>query len=335
MEDVNGFGPMKFREMHQAGVDPRDAVRKPGLLPLKGRTGVKIQAGIDGLTPSDLVKFKAQAAEQLERARKCDAFILTHFDPDYPSSVYDSSHPAPVLYIRGSRPARSHSAAVAVVGSRNTREPYATGGRKFACAATRLGFTVVSGFARGADAIGHAAAHDSGGRTICVMPCGVDLLYPSENRNLWNRLLQYPGAEFISEFRFGQRALPRTLAQRNKLIAAYSAGVMVVQSSKTGGAMHAYRFARNQGKPIATFCDDGTDDTTGNREISDDLEANAETFNLTKGDSQFAHWFRTLSLPDATEQFFVAADQRATCALQKSWNKAEDDRAVLEESIPK
>lgn len=304
LEDVNGFGPVKFREMHQAGVDPRDAVRKPELLPLKGKAGVKIQAGIDGLTPSDLVKFEAQAAEQLERAGKCGACMLTHFGPDYPSSVYNSNHPVPVLYVRGNHPVRSHSAAVAVVGSRNTREPYAAGGQKFAYAAARLGFTVVSGFARGADAIGHAAARDGGGRTICVMPCGVDLLYPPGNKTLWNRLLQYPGAAFVSEFRFGQQALPRTLAKRNKLIAAYSAGVMVVQSSKTGGAMHAYRFARNQGKPIATFRDDGTDDTTGNKEIS---EANAETLDLTKGDNQFESWLRTLSLPNATEQSFVAA----------------------------
>ena len=305
LEDVNGFGPMKFREMHRAGVDPRDAARKPGLLPLKGKTGVKIQTGIGGLAPSDLAKFEEQAVEQLERARKCGARILTHFDPDYPSSVYDSNHPAPVLYLRGSHAARSRSEAVAIVGSRNTREPYATGGRKFARAAARLGFTVVSGFARGADAIGHAAARDGDGHTICVMPCGVDLLYPTENRSLWNQLLQYPGAAFVSEFRFGQRALPRTLAKRNKLIAAYSAGVMVVQSSKTGGAMHAYRFARSQGKPIATFRDDGTDDTTGNKEISEDLEANAETFDLTKGGNQFEGWLRTLPLPDATEQSFV------------------------------
>lgn len=306
LEDVNGFGPMKFREMHHAGVDPRDAVRKPGLLPLKGKTAARIQAGIDGLTPSDLAEFEAQAAEQLERARKCGACILTHFDPGYPSSVYNSNHPVPALYVRGHHPVRSHSAAVAVVGSRNTREPYASGGRNFANAAAALGFTVVSGFARGADAIGHAAARDGGGRTICVMPCGVDLLYPPENRSLWNQLLQYPGAAFVSEFRFGQRALPRTLAKRNKLIAAYSAGVMVVQSSRTGGAMHAYRFARTQGKLIATFRDDGTEDTAGNKEIS---EAGAEAFDLTKGDDRFEGWLRTLCLPNAAEQSLFVVDQ--------------------------
>lgn len=310
LEAVNGFGPVKFREMHQADVDPRDAVRKPELLPLKGKIGVKIHAGIDGLTPSDLVEFEAQAAEQLERARKCGARILTHSDPGYPPSVYDSNHPVPVLYVRGNRPVRSLSSAVAVVGSRNTREPYATGGRKFARAATRLGFTVVSGFARGADAIGHAAARDGDGHTICVMPCGVDILYPSENRRLWNQLLQYPGAAFVSEFRFGQRPLPRTLAKRNKLIAAYSAGVMAVQSRRTGGAMHAYRFARNQGKPIATFRDDGADDTTGNKEISEDLEADAEMFDLTTGRNQFEGWLRSLSLPDTTAQSFVENRRR-------------------------
>ena len=106
----------------------------------------------------------------------------------------------------------------------------------------------MSGFAVGADSIGHRAARDASGRTVCVMPCGLDNLFPPENRTLWEELLDYPGAAFVSEFGFGRRASALLLRKRNKLIAAFSQGVLVAQSSYGGGAMNAYRFAREQKK---------------------------------------------------------------------------------------
>ena len=295
LESVSGFGPVKFRALHQAAIDPQTAVQQPDLLPLPGNRGVQLKTAISRLTPSDLAKFDAQAAEQIERAKKCGASILTHYDSAYPSRVYNSNNPVPVIYVRGSSSVWTNSGTVAVVGSRKTRDPYATYGRMFALAATELGLTIVSGFAIGSDSIGHAAARESNGRTVCVMPCGVDLLFPPENRELWNQMLQYPNAAFVSEFRFGLRASALTLRKRNKLIAAYSAGVLVAQSSKTGGAMNAYRFAREQRKAIATFRSDGTDDTTGNAEITNDFSAGTETFDLKNKSDQFDSWLRTLS----------------------------------------
>ena len=295
LESVSGFGPVKFRVVHQAAIDPQAAVQQPDLLPLTGKRGIQLKTAISKLTPSDLAKFNAQAAEQIERAKECGASILTHYDSAYPSRVYNSNNPVPVLYVQGNNSVWANSDSVAVVGSRKTRDPYAACGRMFALSATRLGLTIVSGFAKGSDSIGHAAAHESNGRTVCVMPCGVDLLFPPENRGLWNQLLRYPNAAFVSEFRFGLRASALTLRKRNKLIAAFSAGVLVVQSSKTGGAMNAYRFAREQPKAIATFRSDGTDDTTGNAEITNDRSVRTQTFDPKSENSQFDSWLRTLS----------------------------------------
>ena len=295
LESVSGFGPVKFRSLHQAAIDPQTAVEQPDILPLTGKRGAQLKIALNKLTPSDLTKFNAQAVEQIERAKNCGASILTHYDSAYPSRVYNSNNPVPVIYVRGNNSVWANSGTVAVVGSRKTRDPYAAYGRMFALAATRLGLTIVSGFAIGSDSIGHAAARESNGQTVCVMPCGVDLLFPPENRELWNQLLQYPNAAFVSEFRFGLRASALTLRKRNKLIAAYSAGVLVAQSSKTGGAMNAYRFAREQRKAIATFRSDGTVDTTGNAEITNDFSARAETFDLKNKNGQFDSWLQTLS----------------------------------------
>ena len=295
LESVSGFGPVKFRALHQAAINPQTAVQQPDLPPLTGKRGIQLKTAISKLTPSDLTKFDAQAVEQIKRAQECGASILTHYDSAYPSRVYNSNNPVPVLYVRGNDSVWANSDAVAVVGSRKTRDPYSACARMFALTATKLGVTIVSGFAIGSDSIGHTAARESNGRTICVMPCGVDLLFPPENRDLWNQLLQYPNAVFVSEFRLGLRASALTLRKRNKLIAAFSAGVLVVQSSKTGGAMNAYRFAREQRKAIATLRSDVTDDTTGNAEIINDCGARTQTFDLKSESGQFDSWLRTLS----------------------------------------
>ena len=122
----------------------------------------------------------------------------------------------------------------------------------------------MSGFALGADSIGHRGAVEAAGATTLVMPCGLDRPFPPENRQLFTELLHYPHAAVVSEFPFGTGASSLTLRKRNKLIVALALGVMLSQSSAKGGAMNAYRFAIEQRKPVATFSPDGMERTSGN-----------------------------------------------------------------------
>ena len=253
LERVSGFGPVKFREMHSSGVDPRLAIERPRVLPLSGRTGEKLRAAISALSHRDLELGYSRAVEQLNRASACSASILVHGDPEYPRRVYQSNNPVPVLYVRGDPTLWTDRGSVAVVGSRKTGGRYANGARRFAATAAGMGLVVVSGFAIGADTIGHRAALEVRGRTVCVMPCGLDKVFPPENREFWEQLLEYPGAALVSEFGFGQRASSLLLRKRNKLIVAFAQGVLVAQSAANGGAMNAYRFGRAQKKPVATF----------------------------------------------------------------------------------
>ena len=295
LERVGGFGPAKFRAMHDAGVDPQLAIRNPGLLPFKGRTGDKLRCAIESLSPADLQAGLARAIGQLERADEYSASILIHGDAGYPKRVYASNNPVPVLYVRGDPAVWDGAGSVAVVGSRNTREPYASGARKFATLAARNGTVVVSGFAIGADSIGHRAAWQAGGRTVCVMPCGLDKVFPPENRNLWNELVAYGGAVFVSEFGFGQRASSLLLRKRNKLIVAFAQGVLVAQSALDGGAMNAYRFGREQKKPVATFRGDGSRETSGNALIQEDDRTGGFAFELTGNRANCEAWLQQLS----------------------------------------
>ena len=295
LERVSGFGPIKFRELHEAHVDPEEAVRSPNSLPFGGRTGEKLRAAIRDLSAADMSWARSHAHEQLGRAAESGAAILVHGDPRYPARVYESNNPLPVLYVRGDPAVWASGESVAVVGSRSTREPYAQSARAFASAAACKGKAIVSGFAIGADSIGHIAARDANGHTICVMPCGVDKVFPPENRDLWDDLLSYSGATFVSEFGFGQRASSLRLRKRNKLIVAFSQGVLVAQSASDGGAMNAYRFAREQRKPVATFRSDGQKDTAGNTLIGQDPKTGGILFECATDRTQYDTWLDGLS----------------------------------------
>lgn len=267
LDGVRGFGPQKYKALVEAGVAPVDVLEDPSRLPLAGKSGDTLRRALEDITEEQAAQARRRAVRQILRAYENDARILTHSAPEYPRRVYESNNPVPIIYLRGSAAALADPRSVACVGSRHISEPYAALHARFVRDAVRESFVIVSGFATGADRIGHEEAFRAGGRTILVMPCGLDRPFPPENRELWDELLRYEGAAMVSEFHFGTKAAALTLRKRNKLIVAFAQGVLMSQSSASGGAMNAYRFALEQRKPVATFEPDGTDGTTGNAEI--------------------------------------------------------------------
>ena len=302
LERVSGFGPVKFKTMHDAGIDPQEAIENPDLLPFTGRTGIKLREGIAAISEGARVDARHRALNQLEQAREHSASILTHGDPSYPDRVYASNNPVPVLYVRGDASIWDSRNSVAVVGSRHTREPYAGAARAFSTLAAKEGFLVVSGFALGSDSIGHRGALEAKGRTLCVMPCGLDNVFPPENQELWAELLAYTDAAFVSEYGFGQFTSSLLLRKRNKLITAFSQVVLVAQSAVDGGAMNAYRFGREQKKFIATYSSDGSEETSGNALIATDESTEAVVFKTADNDSNYQEWLNQLSFESASSQ---------------------------------
>jgi DNA processing protein len=268
LESVKGFGPQKFRQLRDSGITASEVLADPSRLPIGGNRGDAFRAEIVKFGPAELGVFKDRAERQLDRANERDAHILVHGDSDYPTNLWHSNNPVPVLYVLGDLRILAKVNAVACVGSRGIEGVYEARQSEFAAAAARSGWNVVSGFAMGADSVAHRAARDANGSTVCVMPCGLDRPFPPENRQLWKELTSYPGAVMVSEFAFGTAAASLTLRKRNKTIVGLSRGVLIGQSSEKGGAMNAFRFALDQSKPVATFADDDTAATTGNRKIA-------------------------------------------------------------------
>ena len=302
LDSVKGFGPAKFRLLHRAGVSPDDALERPELLDVSGSTADALRRAIRGLTSDDIDLARQRAARQIVMAHRNKARILTYDSPHYPRNLYESNNPVPVLYARGNLRILEHRQAVACVGSRNIDETYGAALQDFVAAACHSRWVVVSGFATGADAIGHRTAFEEDGATVCVMPSGLDRPFPPENRAMWDRLLDSPHAVMLSEFPFGTSSSALTLQKRNKTIVGCSLGVLVGQSSAKGGAMNAFRFALEQRKPVATFeplpGDDGVNPqapTSGNAVIAQERKVPVAVFPLRPAFEEWQRWLTMLS----------------------------------------
>jgi DNA protecting protein DprA len=295
LDSVKGFGPKKFKQCFEAKVSAKDIVEDPEKLPIRGKLGEPLRKQLKEEAGKRTDECKARAEKQLKVAESTQAWILTYASPQYPRSVYESNNAVPILYCRGNIEILSSAKTVACVGSRNIRDPYAKLQAAFAHEAAAATFTVVSGFALGADTIAHQAAFEANGSTVCVMPSGLDRPFPPENKGLWQRFLTSPHAVFVSEFAFGSGANSLNLKKRNKLIVAFAKGVVIAQSAADGGAMNAYRFAIEQKKPVATFRSDNTKETSGNDAIAGANDYRAQVFGDVAQPVEYQKWLRTLS----------------------------------------
>jgi DNA protecting protein DprA len=301
LSSVKGFGPQKFKQLHENKLKPTQILQDPSILHFRGKRGDTFREAISQLAATTAAgDCESRAERQLEAARKYGGQIMTYDHLAYPPNLYASNYPLPILYVRGGEETLKHRPVVACVGSRKVRPPYSELQSHFARVACRTGWGVVSGFALGADTLGHRAALEEGGITICVMPGGLDRPFPPENKALWEQLLDYPKAVFVSEYAFGTRAAALTLRKRNKLIVAFSCGVVIAQSSASGGAMNAYRFALEDKKPVATFKADASSDLSGNELIESMLDSQlvadqSRVFALASSAEEYQSWLRTLS----------------------------------------
>ena len=137
----------------------------------------------------------------------------------------------------------------AIVG---TRKPTSYGqqvARKFAYELACAGFVIVSGMAMGIDTVAHQATLDAGGKTVAVLGCGVNIIYPAVNQSLYEKIIKTGGA-VISEFPPDQTVLKGLFISRNRIISGLSRGVLIAEGLKDSGALITARFAGEQGKEV-------------------------------------------------------------------------------------
>lgn len=299
---VKGIGPVRLRALLDAFGDIEHAWNAPRRALLAA-----------GLSPK-LVQRLCETRRTVDldalwtRIQRQGIRVLTWQDADYPRHLRDLEHAPPVLYLRGTLDAADEW-AVAVVG---TRRPTAYGrqvAEEVARTLAQHGVTVVSGLARGIDAVAHKAALDAGGRTLAVLGSGVDVIYPPEHRRLAERILTQ-GA-LLSDYPPGTQPEASNFPARNRIISGLALAVVVVEAGKESGALITARFAAEQGREV--FAVPGNIYAPQSKGTNRLIQQGAYALLQPRDVLEVLHWERT-SEQQATRRLFPL-DERETRLL--------------------
>lgn len=241
LKAIAGIGNVTFRRLLERFDTPAAAfTAQPGEL-----------LAVKGLNPTiiDAIKSNAWqrfAEEECRRLRSSGARLITFTAADYPKSLFEIADPPPFLYVRGELP--PPGPAIAIVGSRRATTSGLLTTARLAEALGRHGVTVISGMARGVDAAAHRGALDAGGRTTGVLGCGIDQVYPPENRKLFGMMAE-KGC-LVSEFSLGTLPLAENFPRRNRIISGLSKGVLVVEAAENSGSLITAQYALEHGRDV-------------------------------------------------------------------------------------
>ena len=184
---------------------------------------------------------------ELKRIQDYGAHVLIQSDALYPESLKEIYDPPLVLYVKGALTAKDKN-AVALVGSRMTTHYGIETARKFGYQLAYLGVTVVSGGARGVDTAAHQGALTAKGRTIAVLGTGINLVFPPENAELFERIAA--NGAVITQFPFNRPADKQSFPIRNRIVAGMTLGTVVVEANLTSGALITANFATEYGRQV-------------------------------------------------------------------------------------
>lgn len=186
-----------------------------------------------------------QVYAELECAERAGVRIVTFMDEEYPQALRRMSDPPIVLYVLGEWRQEDATRAVSVVGTRMATPYGAVNARHFARELADSGSTIISGLARGIDTAAHWGALDADGRTIAVLGGGLSGIFPPENGQLVERIINGHGA-VVSEFPMNMRPSRNTFPQRNRVVAAWSKATLVVEASHRSGSLHTAGLSAEQ-----------------------------------------------------------------------------------------
>ncbi len=204
--------------------------------------------GINDSLASLIVRVKVpdEVEEELTLVLKNGYKIVTFSDPDYPALLRHIHDPPPVLYVHGNL--RPNSLNIAIVGSRNATSYGRTVTERLSGDLVALGFTVVSGMARGIDSSAHMGALAAKGETIAVLGCGLGTVYPAENKSLFYKIAK--SGAVISEFPFHAPPEAHHFPIRNRIISGLALGTVIVEATHKSGSLITAQLAIEQDREV-------------------------------------------------------------------------------------
>ncbi len=251
---VPGIGNVGFIALLEAFGSPEEVFQAPA---------AKLQT-TPGIGPKVAAQIKTfhqwtEVERELSTSHKLQVSIITCRDSIYPNNLLNIYDFPPFLYVKGTL--REDDICIAVVGSRMA-STYGRFSTERLCRELAMkGITVVSGLARGIDTAAHQGSLAAKGRTIAVLGCGLDIVYPPENKALFERI-PLQGA-IITEFPLGTPPQGTNFPTRNRIISGLSLGVVVVEANYRSGSLITARVALEQGREV--FAVPGSIDADGSK----------------------------------------------------------------------
>lgn len=254
LKRIEGIGSSHFKILLEAFGTPERVFHQP-------LTSLTAVPGIGRKTAANIKSFNfwGDVEKELDLVRKHAVDIITFQDPLYPRNLLNIYDNPPFLYIKGTL--LHDDINIAVVGSRmaSTYGKYVT---ETLCRELALaGITIVSGMARGIDSAAHRGALAGKGRTVAVLGCGIDIIYPPENEKLFKDMTARGAV--ITEYPFGMPPQGSNFPARNRIISGMSLGVVVVEATEKSGSLITARLALEQNREV--FAVPGSIDSAGSR----------------------------------------------------------------------
>jgi len=238
---IPGIGRVRFSLLEKHFGEMASAWRAP-ILELKA-------AGLESKITQAIIDHRPLISpdEEMEKLERLHIKALTWKDKAYPPRLKEIYDLPPVLYVRGSL-LPDDEWAVAVVGTRRSTIYGRQVTEDFVTDLARHKITIVSGLARGIDTVAHRAALEAGGRTIAILACGLDLVYPPENAQLSRDIMEH--GSLVSEQPLGVPPRADYFPRRNRIMSGMSLGTLVVEAGETSGALITARLANEQNREV-------------------------------------------------------------------------------------
>ena len=271
-------------------------------------------------------------AGELKRIADFGCHVLISSDENYPALLREIYDPPLVLYVKGALTAKDKN-AVAMVGSRQTTHYGIETARKLAYQLAYVGVTVVSGGARGIDTAAHQGALSAKGRTVAVLGTGINLVFPTENAELFQRISE--NGAVITQFPFNRPADKQSFPIRNRIVAGMTLGTVVVEANSASGALITANMAVEAGRQI--FAVPGRIDSPRSKGCHDLIKKGAK---LCEGAedilSEFEYLFPTSNRPLSPGETGVLPALELSENEQKVFDALQtDDELTIDEVIRK
>ena len=239
---VPNLGPVRLRKLLEVFETPERVL-------LARASELKTVDGIGKEVAEGIATWESHVdlAAELKRIEEFGASVVTRVSPEYPRELREIYNPPIVLYVWGTLTERDHR-AISVVGSRKTSHYGLECAKKLSYQIAYAGLTVVSGLARGIDTSAHQGALAAGGRTIAVIGSGLMDLYPEENRGLAEKIAE--SGAVVSEYPMTFPPARENFPYRNRIVAGWCQGLLVVEAGLNSGALITAGQAIDQGRQV-------------------------------------------------------------------------------------